>query len=262
MRLLIVKKGKTKIRRKMNPIAKSIIIFLILSSVKCADIHRIRRKHQHQYHKPSIDHDSTSATEIFSFEPAKQHEEYRGEMPLQIWKILAANSHQLNRQNQTSETDSDNAIDNVSQYIEANDNVNFDLPSSYENEADKLGVKSQSDSDNSLFNCPKCKEKNLNLGEYELTKLRIEYIKNEILNKLRLHERPPKKDMVDELPEPIQDGYNEGHEDIDDNQNSISNVRNVNAFEEYFAKTTQKIIFLTQGKYLIRSHRLVKHVCL
>lgn len=93
-------------------------------------------------------------------------------------------------------------------------------------------------------NCPQCKNIDT-LSEDDLTKLRIEYVKKQILHKLRLTERP-KPLKISDLPEPVQIGY------------SIETDRNEEMFnrrssDQDFAKTTQKIVFMTQGWFALIS---------
>lgn len=87
------------------------------------------------------------------------------------------------------------------------------------------------------INCPSCKNSGT-LSEDDLQKLRIEHVKKQILHKLRMNERPVPLKKSD-LPEPVQIGY----AIKTDSDDEIFN-RRVN---EDFAKTTQKIIFMTQG---------------
>lgn len=87
--------------------------------------------------------------------------------------------------------------------------------------------------------CPQCKNSDT-LSEDDLTKLRIEYVKQQILKKLQLTERPPVLKKSD-LPEPVQIGY-----EIESDKNEEMFNRRADA---KFAKTTQKIVFMTQGWY-------------
>lgn len=89
-------------------------------------------------------------------------------------------------------------------------------------------------------NCPKCKQNSVEMSEEELTKLRIEYVKKQILEKLRLTERPNPAVIKDALPAPIMEG--ETFQDDQDDQDFNRRM------DDFYAKTTQKIIFLTQGK--------------
>lgn len=84
--------------------------------------------------------------------------------------------------------------------------------------------------------CPQCKNSDT-LSEDDLTKLRIEYVKQQILKKLQLTERPPVLKKSD-LPEPVQIGY-----EIESDKNEEMFLRRADA---KFAKTTQKIVFMTQ----------------
>lgn len=89
-------------------------------------------------------------------------------------------------------------------------------------------------------NCPKCKQNSVKMSENELANLRIEYVKNQILHKLRMTERPAPISK-DGIPEPLQEGYAIGQ---GDEGTEFLNRH----LDDYFAKTTQKIIFLTRGK--------------
>lgn len=92
---------------------------------------------------------------------------------------------------------------------------------------------------NSLVNCPKCqRQPELRMTEEQLTKLRIEYVKNQILKKLRLTKRP--NVSATNLPRPVAEGSMINAEDEEEQQQN-------NAFEQFYGKTTQKIIFLELG---------------
>lgn len=88
-------------------------------------------------------------------------------------------------------------------------------------------------------NCPKCKQNAVEMSEAELVELRISYVKNQILQKLRLDKRP---DPVDRpaLPKPILDGVaiQSPGDDMDDLNRRL---------DDFYAKTTQKVLFLSQG---------------
>lgn len=89
-------------------------------------------------------------------------------------------------------------------------------------------------------NCPKCKNE-LRMTEEELTELRIEYVKKQILRKLKLKERP--QVSVSNIPKPVAEGATIQLDDSDDMQSRGS--------EEFYAKTTQKIIFPQLGMFNI-----------
>lgn len=91
------------------------------------------------------------------------------------------------------------------------------------------------------ISCPKCQRRpELRMTEKELTKLRIEYVKNQILKKLRMTERP--NVSVANLPKPVAEGSMIFPEDEEEQQH--------NAFEQFYGRTTQKIIFLELGKFI------------
>lgn len=105
----------------------------------------------------------------------------------------------------------------------------------------QLLEKMQQLNQNSLVNCPKCQSRpELRMTEGQLTKLRIEYVKNQILKKLRLTKRP--NVSATNLPRPIAEGSMINAEDEEEQQQN-------NAFEQFYGKTTQKIIFLELGTY-------------
>lgn len=85
-----------------------------------------------------------------------------------------------------------------------------------------------------ISSCPKCHHKNdvQIMSEEQLTELRIEYVKNQILKKLKLKE-PPKVSLND-LPKPVIEGATMGRSEED----SLTGIP-----DEFYAKTTQKIFF-------------------
>lgn len=151
-------------------------------------------------------------------------------LPPNIWGLLAANSL-MSRRNQTTNDDGSKYSGNNDDDETARNEIDIDVDFDRHSDADE-SIKKVS------ANCPKCKQNSVKMSEDELTSLRIEYVKNQILHKLRMNERPPPKDM-DELPEPIQEGYAIQNDDDTDYLNRH--------LDDYYAKTTQKIIFLTEG---------------
>lgn len=89
------------------------------------------------------------------------------------------------------------------------------------------------------------------MTEGQLTKLRIEYVKNQILKKLRLTERP--NVSATNLPRPIAEGSMINDEDEEEQQQN-------KAFEQYYGKTTQKIIFLELGMYEFWTEKYQKRI--
>lgn len=157
-------------------------------------------------------------------------------LPPNIWALLESNKRSSDDENGPKFSDD----------IEPNHDANeiADDSSDFEPKKDDDSVRKVS------ANCPKCKQNSVKMSENELANLRIEYVKNQILHKLRMTERPapvPK----DELPEPLQEGYAIQSDDDTDYLNRH--------LDDYFAKTTQKIIFLTRGKSVdsidLRQHR-------
>lgn len=94
-------------------------------------------------------------------------------------------------------------------------------------------------------NCPKCQNRpEIRMTEEELTELRIEYVKNQILKKLKLKERPQVSvSLSSGLPKPVAEGATFLSDSDDD---SITGIP-----DEFYGKTTQKIIFPQLGELLI-----------
>lgn len=95
--------------------------------------------------------------------------------------------------------------------------------------------------DDKKYDCPKCQQNQQieRLTETELTDLRIQFVKNQILKKLRLTEKP--QVIQRDIPKPVVDGATILEPTHDDN--SINRM-----FDDYYGTTTQKIIFLKEGK--------------
>uniref|UniRef100_D3TM35 Activin-like protein at 23B n=1 Tax=Glossina morsitans morsitans TaxID=37546 RepID=D3TM35_GLOMM len=87
--------------------------------------------------------------------------------------------------------------------------------------------------------CPKCESirKVAHVSEEELTQLRIEFVKHQILEKLRLKERPNVSAVG--LPKPISEGVT-----IEDEHGSAIEKE----FDDYYARTSKKFIFLQVEK--------------
>lgn len=92
------------------------------------------------------------------------------------------------------------------------------------------------------FDCPKCQQNKQieRITETELTDLRIQFVKNQILKKLRLTEKP--QVIQRDIPKPVVDGATIIEPNHDDN--TINRM-----FDDYYGTTTQKIIFLKEGKF-------------
>lgn len=88
--------------------------------------------------------------------------------------------------------------------------------------------------------CTKCHHRDeLMMTEQELTDLRIEFVKNQILKKLKLKERP--QVSMSSVPRPVAEGATI---QVDENdENSLNGIQ-----DEYYARTTQKIIFPQLGE--------------
>lgn len=75
--------------------------------------------------------------------------------------------------------------------------------------------------------------------EKEITALRIEYIKNQILKKLRLKEKPSVALPIAGLPKPVTEDENLFPRSQEDSASEYS--------DDYYGKTTQAIIFPHEG---------------
>lgn len=92
-----------------------------------------------------------------------------------------------------------------------------------------------------VVGCPKCQQKDGHImTEEELTELRIEYVKNQILKKLKLSKRPDV--LPGAVPRPIAEGATLQPDDQDDD-NDVDSVA-----DDFYAKTNQKIIFPQLGE--------------
>ncbi|XP_005178229.1 growth/differentiation factor 8 [Musca domestica] len=89
------------------------------------------------------------------------------------------------------------------------------------------------------IHCPKCENSHKNeeeeelVTEEELTRLRIEFVKQQILDKLRLKERPHVPAV--NLPKPILEGRTIQQEDEESSKKDL---------DDYYARTSKKVIFL------------------
>lgn len=84
-------------------------------------------------------------------------------------------------------------------------------------------------------------------AEKEFTQLRIEYIKNQILKKLRLKETPT--GGVEDLPKPLKEYENSLPEAFNNAPNSY--------YDDFYGKTTQAVVFPTEGK---KKNRVKKNI--
>lgn len=157
----------------------------------------------------------------------KNHQEQKRTLPPNIWALLEANKSARDEANSSKYNKN---IETTHDNNEIADESNFGTSNGQDDDSMKK------------VNCPKCKQNSVKMSEDELANLRIEYVKNQILHKLRMDERPAPV-MKDELPEPIQEGY--AVSSAADHDDEFLNRH----LDDYFAKTTQKVIFLTKGKY-------------
>lgn len=181
----------------------------LVSALPAEPTHHRHRHHGKHHKKP---HESTG-------------EDQKRTLPPNIWALLESNkraSDDASGPKYSDDIEPDHDVNEI-----ADDKADFE-PATDDESIKKVAA-----------NCPKCKQNSVKMSENELANLRIEYVKNQILHKLRLTERPAPVSK-DELPEPIQEGYAIQSDDDTEYLNRH--------LDDYFAKTTQKIIFLTRGE--------------
>lgn len=121
-------------------------------------------------------------------------------------------------------------------------NIKVEIPLEID-EADKAEKDHPEHKHTAGIHCPKCESnrKVEHVTEEELTRLRIEFVKQQILEKLRLKERPNVSAVG--LPKPIYEGVT-----IEQEEDSTVNKD----LDDYYARTSKKFIFLEVGKFASR----------
>lgn len=185
-------------------------IALVLIAASPAEMNsRHRRHHKHHRKSPKISGSSLN-------------EAHKRTLPPNIWALY---------KNASDDENGSKYRDDMNPSHDANENIIVNDATDFE----------QSDHDESIkqvaANCPKCNS--VKMSENELANLRTEYVKTQILHKLRMTERPAPISK-DELPEPISEGYAiQGDDDTDYLNKHL---------DDYYAKTSAKIIFLSRGE--------------
>lgn len=187
-------------------------IALVLIAASPAEMNHRHRHHKH--HKMS---------QKISRSP--QNDAHKRTLPPNIWALY---------KNASDDENGSKYRDDMNPSHDANENIIVDDATDFE----------QSDHDESIkkvaANCPKCNS--VKMSENELANLRTEYVKTQILHKLRMTERPAPISK-DELPEPISEGYAiQGDDDTDYLNKHL---------DDYYAKTSAKIIFLSRGESFV-----------
>uniref|UniRef100_A0A336K1S4 CSON007957 protein n=1 Tax=Culicoides sonorensis TaxID=179676 RepID=A0A336K1S4_CULSO len=144
-----------------------------------------------------------------------------------LWPEDISSSKSENNNNKLSSySTSSELLDEVPQSNEFERYLNDDFDNFHKNhEREAL---------NSGKNCKTC-QNGVKMTEEELTALRIEFVKNQILKKLRLTERP--NVSIKDLPKPITEKLV-----------PFPETENLNRqVEDYYAKTTKKFIFLQEA---------------
>uniref|UniRef100_A0A0A1X9X5 Inhibin beta B chain n=1 Tax=Zeugodacus cucurbitae TaxID=28588 RepID=A0A0A1X9X5_ZEUCU len=137
-------------------------------------------------------------------------------------------------------SDSDEIDDLLAPTLETahSNSLESESSESQEQEESSEAVEQQKKRDKS--DCPKCESSRRveHISEEELTQLRIEYVKQQILEKLRLKERPNISAVG--LPKPIYEGTT-----IDEEEDDTPKNKDV---DDYYARTSKKFIFLQREK--------------
>lgn len=194
---------------------------------------------------------------------SEEQQQQRGEVPLypfnmrmpRIWQHLggtadvmlgdAPNSDSVESQRfdvslplAENTGDSDELDDLLAPTVEAEQSNSLESSESVEREQSSEAVKQKERSGKT--DCPKCESSRRvqHISEEELTLLRIEYVKQQILEKLRLKERPNVSAVS--LPKPIYEGTTIDEEEDDGAKNK--------EVDDYYARTSKKFIFLQRGE--------------
>ncbi|XP_014095405.1 growth/differentiation factor 8 [Bactrocera oleae] len=194
---------------------------------------------------------------------SEEQQQQRGEVPLypfnmrmpRIWQHLggtadvmlgdAPNSDSVESQRfdvslplAENTGDSDELDDLLAPTVEAEQSNSLESSESVEREQSSEAVKQKERSGKT--DCPKCESSRRvqHISEEELTLLRIEYVKQQILEKLRLKERPNVSAVS--LPKPIYEGTTIDEEEDDGAKNK--------EVDDYYARTSKKFIFLQREK--------------
>jgi hypothetical protein len=210
----------------------SVIFTLSLMLVVTADIeHKQHQHHRFRHHAKGHNHHKRLSPQQIE-EESSNDQQKRRTLPPNIWALLTASEGRNKKLN-----NDDDDYDDIGTKFDVTNHKNE--MNGISNEMDFASIEHESVEKVSA-NCPKCKQNSVKMSEDELASLRTEYVKNQILHKLRMTERPAPVSK-DRLPMPIQEGYTIQVDESDDYLNRH--------LDDYFAKTTQKIIFLNRGKH-------------
>lgn len=208
------------------------------------DMERVKRHMKHQ-----MDHRKEHDKRLHqrSQRPVYNEETLRT-MP-RIWQHLS-NDYDEDMKNELMYGDGPHKAsleyDDNNQYPEIpismeNDNIKYNQSHPLHREKEKAPTNNDANNSNGT-RCPKCESsrKVEHVSEEELTRLRIEFVKEQILEKLRLKERPNISAV--RLPKPISEGVTIEQADDDSSKKDL---------DDYYARTSKKFIFLEVGKCLI-----------
>ncbi|XP_053959956.1 inhibin beta B chain [Anastrepha ludens] len=213
------------------------------------------RHHQEEYHRiaESIEGEDEASAELQSVEQVEQESTTSLNMRLpRIWQHLGGTEDIMFSDAPRDYSDEVQHIADVklplTQALAESDEIDGFVPPAPEAHSNSLET---ADSEQNLATahdehrtaksgCPKCESSRRveHISEEELTQLRIEYVKQQILEKLRLKERPNVSAVG--LPKPIYEGTTIDEEEDDGAKNKD--------LDDYYARTKKKFIFLQREK--------------
>ncbi|XP_054743819.1 inhibin beta B chain [Anastrepha obliqua] len=213
------------------------------------------RHHQEEYHRiaESIEGQDEASAELQSAEQVEQESTTSLNMRLpRIWQHLGGTEDIMFSDAPRDYSDEVQHIADVklplTQALAESDEIDGFVPPAPEAHSNSLET---ADSEQNLATahdehrtaksgCPKCESSRRveHISEEELTQLRIEYVKQQILEKLRLKERPNVSAVG--LPKPIYEGTTIDEEEDDGAKNKD--------LDDYYARTKKKFIFLQREK--------------
>ncbi|XP_055922099.1 growth/differentiation factor 8 [Eupeodes corollae] len=208
--------------------------------------------HPHRHHLPhnshqhlQPEHDQYAANqgnrEVDEF-PSKNTDDVEGEKPKyksNLWHIVRKDLLGPNSHNDDYYDDPAMDLPTVN-----NDRVNEEDDSDVNNKLDtkidsRLENHRQIRKDEPIIKCPKCEtsnRQNVRVSEEELTLLRIEFVKTQILEKLRLKDKPNVSAVG--MPKPI-------YEETTIHQDQTTSSKDL---DDYYARASKKFIVLEREK--------------
>ncbi|XP_067621726.1 growth/differentiation factor 8 [Eurosta solidaginis] len=209
----------------------------------------IARQQEHLLHHPEEYHRTVEQTEIGAVEEIQAQKQVQSmhntpldmRMP-RIWQHLGGGTDDLMLADAPLDGSAESkhiSIPLEQQEINETDELDDLLPHAQEADSNLLEDEVK-EHKTATSGCPKCESSRSvqHISEEELTQLRIEYVKQQILEKLRL-KAPPNVSAV-ALPKPIYEGTTIEEERDDSAKNKD--------LDDYYARTSKKFIFLQREK--------------